>query len=95
MSSTVATRDLKTRLGRYMRLVKKGRTIVVTDRGRAFAEIRPIPRESDDEETVLETLAAQGVLTLPTKAPDKTWRPVAIKGRPLSETLLDLRGDRF
>ena len=42
MAKVVGARELKTRLGSYLREVRRGRTIVVTDRGEPVAEIRPI-----------------------------------------------------
>ena len=42
MSKAVGIRELKTRLGSYLREVRRGRTIVVTDRGEPVAELRPM-----------------------------------------------------
>jgi prevent-host-death family protein len=38
---TVGSRELKNRLGRYLGLVPKGETIVVTDRGKTVAHLVP------------------------------------------------------
>ena len=41
----VGARELKTRLGTYLRRVREGRTVLVTDRGEPVAERRPLPRD--------------------------------------------------
>lgn len=38
----VGTRELKSRLSEYMRRVKAGQTIIVTERGKAIGQIIPI-----------------------------------------------------
>ena len=41
---TVGSRELKNRLGRYLGLVRKGETIIVTDRGKTVAQLsRQVP----------------------------------------------------
>ena len=44
----VGVRELKNRLSRYLRLVRQGQTIIVTDRAEVIAEIRS---RSDKNET--------------------------------------------
>lgn len=95
MATTVGTRELKTRLGRYLRLVRAGRTVIVTDRGRPVAELRPIGRTGDDEESILQELAALGKVTLGSGEPLPPFRPVRLRGGPLSQTILEDREDRF
>jgi prevent-host-death family protein len=40
--NVVGARELKTRLGTYLRRVREGNTLLVTDRGEPVAELRPI-----------------------------------------------------
>ena len=40
MRKTVGSRELKTRLGTYLRQVREGMTLVVTERGLPVAELR-------------------------------------------------------
>src|SRR5262245_49988787 len=42
----VGARELKVRLGTYLRQVRQGRTLVVTDRGQPVAELRPIAEDT-------------------------------------------------
>ena len=46
LSKVVGVRELKTRLGTYLREVRRGRTIVVTDRGDIATELANQKREA-------------------------------------------------
>jgi prevent-host-death family protein len=48
MSNAVEVRALKTRLGSYLREVRRGQTIVVTHHGEPVAELRPIAKAKSD-----------------------------------------------
>lgn len=65
MRATIGARELKTRLGRYLNRVRRGDTIVVTDRSEPVAELRPIGDARDPTTAALAKLAATGGLTLP------------------------------
>jgi prevent-host-death family protein len=93
-STLVGARELKVRLGTYLRRVRQGQTLVVTDRGRPVAELRPMPRGSRD--AVLARLEAAGLVTRPTKRALTPFRPVELeKGASLSDAVLEDRDDRF
>jgi prevent-host-death family protein len=62
----VGSRELKTRLGTYLRRVRNGETILVTDRGEPVAELRPI-EAVDTEEEALRGMEAEGLITRPTR----------------------------
>ena len=89
----VGVRELKNRLTTYLRLTKANHEIVVTERGKPIARIRPIQSADDvaSREAKLATLAAKGVVTLPTRPLPKKVRPVKISGRPLAATILEDR----
>ncbi|MFQ5740054.1 MAG: type II toxin-antitoxin system Phd/YefM family antitoxin [Acidobacteriota bacterium] len=91
----VGARELKNRLGTYLRQVREGVTIIVTDRGRPVAELRPLQLETEEESPLLE-LAALGLLT-PRSRKTLTARSPAIRvtGKAVSETILEDREDRF
>jgi prevent-host-death family protein len=62
----VGTRELKDRLTHYLRLVRQGTTLVVTDRGKPVAVVKPAEgQESGDVEDQLATLAVEGSISLP------------------------------
>lgn len=96
MARTVGTRELKTRLGTYLRLVRAGRTLIVTDRGRPVAELGPLTKAEDRLQSILEEMAAEGRVTLPKgKGKPGRFRPIRLrKGPSIVQTLSEEREDR-
>jgi prevent-host-death family protein len=95
MSRAIGSRELKMRLGAYLRRVRGGATLVVTDRGEPVAELRPISTAASPEQAGLAALEALGVLTRKTKASLGGFKPIRSAGRPASEAVLEDREDRF
>ena len=93
-NGVVGVRELKTRLGRYLREVRRGRTIVVTDRGEPVAELRPVSISAAGSAGELERLVALGHLTRSTKSSLGPFRAIRVGGRPVSQTIVDDREDR-
>lgn len=56
---TVGIRDLKARLSEYLRMVRNGQIIVITDHGRQVGRI--LPMEEDLDENILELIQAGAV----------------------------------
>jgi prevent-host-death family protein len=67
-SSIVGSRELKTRLGQYLNRVRRGETILVTDRHEPVAELKPLPGVADPTRATLHKLAAAGLVTLPVRS---------------------------
>ena len=97
----VGVKQLKARLSEYIRLVKTGETVLITDRDEVVAELRPARRQRAaglSVEEQLQALADAGEITRPSLPKgDWTWK---VKGLGLSPgtagRLLDeIRGDRF
>ena len=90
---TAPVTELKNRLSHYLRLVRRGETVTVLDRGKPVAQLTPVPAADDD----LQRLAAEGVVRLPvrplTAAFWKRRRPVAAAS--VTNALIDDREDRF
>ena len=92
---TVGARELKTRLGGYLKAVRSGATIVVTERGEPVAELRPIPRSARGLSSRLDELAALGILTRSSGEPLSDFDPIESRGRAASEVIREDRDDRF
>ena len=91
---TVGSRELKTRLGTYLARVRKGETIVVTDRGEPVARLCPVEIPADPVEAAWQRMAAEGWVTLPTKkGPPPYFEPIKLKPGGLSSTEI-IRQDR-
>jgi prevent-host-death family protein len=91
----IGARELKTRLGAYLREVREGATLIVTERGEPVAEIRPLRVGGKTEKGRLDELVARGVLTRASRKKLSAFRPIRLVGRPLSETIVEDREDRF
>lgn len=62
---TVGVRELKNRLSEYLRWVKAGEDVLVTERGEVIAELHgPTPRSARPTRAGLEELARQGLARL-------------------------------
>jgi prevent-host-death family protein len=71
----VGTRELKSRLSEYLRRVKAGQTIVVTERGKVIGHIVPAPLSLDER---MRTLADSGFLILGGNEKRKVYQPKVI-----------------
>ena len=89
-------REANQQFSKAIKAVRAGKEVVLTERGRPIAVITPI-KEKDALDVALQTMVDEGFLTPasrkgPTPAP--RWRPVKVKGKPLSQSVLDDREDR-
>ena len=89
-------REANQRFSTAIKAVRAGKEVVLTDRGRPIAVIKPI-REGDAQEAALQEMADEGLIRPaarkgPTPAP--RWRPIKVKGKPVSQTVIEDREDR-
>jgi prevent-host-death family protein len=92
--NTVGARELKVRLGTYLRRVRRGHRIVVTDRGQPVAELRPIGGEAGVQ-SILVDLEARGIVARPSRKRLTRFRPIESRDGSLSTAVLEDRDDRF
>jgi prevent-host-death family protein len=59
----VGTKDLKNRLGHYLRKVRDGEIVRVTERGQVVAEIRGVAAAWANEEAALAELESLGLIS--------------------------------
>ena len=88
-------REANQRFSKAIKAVRAGKDVVLTERGRPIAVIKPLGGGEDD---ALRAMADEGLVTLPARKgrmPSPRWRPASVKGRPLSETIVENRDDRF
>jgi len=95
MAITVGSRELKNRLGTYLRQVRSGMTIVVTDRGAPVAELRPLQPAATDEQERLDTLVASGLLAPRTRTGLAERDPVMVAGADLTGAVREGREERL
>jgi prevent-host-death family protein len=89
-------REANQRFSKAMKAVRAGQEVVLTERGRPIAVIKPL-KDEDAQETTLRMLVDEGLITLAARKgpmPPPGWRPVKVKAKPLSQTVLEDREDR-
>jgi prevent-host-death family protein len=89
-------REANQQFSKAIKAVRAGKEVILTERGRPIAVIKPI-KEADTQEAALQEMADEGLITLPSRKgpmPSPRWRPVKIKGKPLSQTIIEDREDR-
>src|SRR5260370_41884819 len=94
-SPIVGSRKIKTGLGTYLNRVRRGETILDTDRNEPGAELRPVSGASDAKLARLRTAAAAGVETWPVRPPPGRVTPIRARGKlgaPAPSTDRDDRG---
>jgi len=72
--SSVSISQLKTYLGRYLRAVRRGEEIVVTDRGRPVARIVPLEKDVEEKDG-LDALVQEGIVRPRAKAKGRLKPP--------------------
>ena len=60
--SLVSIRELKSRLSHYLRLTRKGESVVITDRGVPIGRIVPIVPPGQDLAQKMEAMRAAGLI---------------------------------
>ncbi len=87
----VGSRELKNRLGRYLDAVRKGHSLLVTDRGKPVAKLTSVEQGKLDElEERLKELARRGHIRLG-KRQFRKFKAVPAKGKPASRIVIEER----
>ena len=85
----VGVRELKNRLSHYLRNVKQGRSITITERGQSVAVL--IPAESHPDAQIARELTQKGIGSWKGAKPKGVSRRVVVKGKPVSQIVLEQR----
>ena len=86
-------REANQHFSKAIKAVKAGKEVVLTERGKAIAVIKPVERALDPD-AVIQRLEAEGILRPALKrGPMPAFKPVRIKGKPLSETIREERDE--
>jgi len=89
-------REANQRFSKAIKAVREGKEVILTERGRPIAVIKPIKGE-DAQEAALQSMADEGLIRPASRKgpmPRPRWRPVKVQGKPLSQTIIDDREDR-
>jgi len=89
-------REANQSFSKAIKAVKSGKDVILTERGKAIAVIKPLQPQAD-EESILRRLEAEGILRRGPKSDKRMlpWRsPVPIKGQPIAKTISAERDER-
>ena len=87
----IGLRQANQRFSETIKAVKAGVEVVLTERGNPIAVIKPIGKAAKGE-AALRRMEAAGLLWRATKSrPMRAFKPLRIKGKPLSATIRDER----
>jgi antitoxin (DNA-binding transcriptional repressor) of toxin-antitoxin stability system len=88
---TAGIKELKNKLSAYLREVRSGSVILVSDHGEIIAEIKSPSAETmrDRGVTVLDELAREGLVTLPSAAKEPLAPSPLALPRGTSQAILD------
>jgi prevent-host-death family protein len=96
---TAGVKELKNRLSEYLRDVRHGETVLVTDRGEVVAQLVPFGGEVDQgsaDERVRRRLIASGWVHPPTAEAEEPFPEPTLEGVPDFDGLWsDARKDRL
>ena len=88
----ISIRDMKNHLSKYLKLVRAGKEVVITDRGKPVAQLTPIQSGAETEEEAVARINA-----LPWVRPGEGGKPkglrkgVALRGKGLTAAAIVLQ----
>jgi prevent-host-death family protein len=88
----IGIRELKAHLSAYLKRVKKGEAIAVSERGKEIARLTPSGKPRG--RSGLWELARRGIVEWSGGRPKGLTPRIKIKGKPLSQTVIENREDR-
>ena len=100
MVKSVGIKQLKSRLSEYLRIVRSGETVFVTDRDEVVAELRPTRRrlgEAGSLDEIFDALAERGEVTRASVRKHRSkWsaKGLGLRADSVSALLDEIRSDR-
>lgn len=92
---SVGIRELKTNLSKYLKRVKAGDELLISERGNTIAQIIPVAKEKrrNDLSLLLLKLSGEGKVILPIiyRPPKCPTGRKKVKGSPFSEAVIEGR----
>ena len=89
-------REANQSFSKAMKAVKQGKEVVLTERGKPIAVIKPLEQE-DDQEPIIRRLEAEGLLRPALRRgpiPKPTWKAIRLKGKSMAQTISEERDER-
>ena len=89
-------REANQSFSKAIKAVKQGKEVVLTERGKPIAVIKPL-KPKEDQEAVIRRLESEGLLRPPLRRGPllkPNWKAVRVKGRLMSQTISEERTER-
>jgi len=89
-------REANQQFSKAIKAVKAGKEVILTERGKPIAVIKPLQKEETLDATI-RRLEAEGILRPALKRgpmPTPSWKPIRVKGKPMSQTISEERDER-
>jgi prevent-host-death family protein len=91
---SVGLREINQHLSRYVKAVKAGEEVMITERGKPVAIIKPVA-PTTDLEAKIRRLEAEGLLIPPRLEGSPQSHPVVpLSGQGLAQTISEMRDER-
>ena len=90
----IGLREANIHFSKYIKLVRQGKEVVVTDRGEPIAAIRPIFQHKASPEERIAEMEKRGVLKRPSKKSLVLSRLIQVPGMSISGAVMEEREDR-
>ena len=90
----IGLREANQQFSRLMKAVRGGKEVLLTERGRPLAVVRPI-RGGDETESIIQRLETAGFLRPASRSGVlPPWRSRLVRGVPVSQTVREERDSR-
>ena len=90
----IGLREANQQFSRLMKAVRGGKEVLLTERGRPLAVVRPI-RGGDETESIIQRLETAGFLRPASRSGVlPPWRSRSVRGVPVSQTIREERDSR-
>jgi prevent-host-death family protein len=91
----VGLREANIHFAKYVKKVKEGQEILLTDRGEPVAIIKPVMKREEPIEKRLQQMGKDGLLRRASGKKFSLPKLVELQGRPLSEMVIEDRENRI
>lgn len=90
----VGLREANQHFSKYLKIVREGNEVIVTDRGTPVAVIKPLFDKKRSIEDKIQLLEDQGILKQAVKGGVPLHKLSMVKGKPVSEIIIEERENR-
>ena len=90
----IGLRESNQQFSQLMKAVRDGREVLLTDRGKPFAVVRPVRGVAEADSTIQRLEAAGFLRPAEKRGILPTWNHKPVKGLPLAKTIRNERDER-